>query len=308
MRGLIILAVMLTGITSLASANRILSGDQIQNTSGGSLLSVPSTGTTFLSESNTATVTGKTISGSSNTLSNIPGSALSGSVSVANGGTGNTSFTLNGILFGNTTSAVQVTAAGSQYQVLQAGSGGTPAFGALNLAQSAAVTGQLGVANGGTGASTLTANAVLIGNGTSAVTSVSPGTSGNVLTSNGTSWVSQSIASAAPSLNGGSASPQTVTAAGGVSLSSISYTNFAWLSAASAVTVTKTPSITVGTADGQILHLVGTSNTNTVTLQDQANLASSGLSLNGNWVGAKDSVLTLSWDANQSLWVEVSRR
>jgi hypothetical protein len=40
----------------------------------------------------------------------------------------------------------------------------------------------------------LTANAVVIGNGTSAVTSVSPGTVGNVLTSNGTNWVSQAAA------------------------------------------------------------------------------------------------------------------
>jgi hypothetical protein len=50
--------------------------------------------------------------------------------------------------------------------------------------------GVLPVAAGGTGASTLTANSVLIGNGTSAVTSVAPGTSGNVLTSNGTAWTS----------------------------------------------------------------------------------------------------------------------
>jgi hypothetical protein len=52
------------------------------------------------------------------------------------------------------------------------------------------VSGTLPVANGGTGAATLTANSVLIGNGTSAVTAVAPGTTGNVLSSNGTSWVS----------------------------------------------------------------------------------------------------------------------
>jgi hypothetical protein len=46
------------------------------------------------------------------------------------------------------------------------------------------------VANGGTGVATLTANAVLIGNGTSAVSSVAPGTTGNLLTSDGTYWVS----------------------------------------------------------------------------------------------------------------------
>lgn len=48
----------------------------------------------------------------------------------------------------------------------------------------------LPVANGGTGAATLTLNNVILGNGTSAVQAVAPGTSGNVLTSNGTTWSS----------------------------------------------------------------------------------------------------------------------
>ena len=53
-----------------------------------------------------------------------------------------------------------------------------------------AVTGTLPVANGGTGATTLTSGNVLIGAGTGAVTSVAAGTTGNVLTSNGTTWTS----------------------------------------------------------------------------------------------------------------------
>jgi hypothetical protein len=53
-----------------------------------------------------------------------------------------------------------------------------------------AVTGTLPVSNGGTGATTLTANNVILGNGTSAPTFVAPGTTGNVLTSNGTTWTS----------------------------------------------------------------------------------------------------------------------
>jgi hypothetical protein len=48
----------------------------------------------------------------------------------------------------------------------------------------------LPVANGGTGATSLTANNVLLGNGTSALQVVAPGSSGNVLTSNGTTWQS----------------------------------------------------------------------------------------------------------------------
>jgi hypothetical protein len=52
------------------------------------------------------------------------------------------------------------------------------------------ITGTAAVANGGTGRTTLTANNVLLGNGTTAVNFVAPGTSGNVLTSNGTTWTS----------------------------------------------------------------------------------------------------------------------
>ena len=52
----------------------------------------------------------------------------------------------------------------------------------------------LAVADGGTGASSLTANNVILGNGTSAVQFVAPGTSGNVLTSNGTTWTSGAAA------------------------------------------------------------------------------------------------------------------
>jgi hypothetical protein len=52
------------------------------------------------------------------------------------------------------------------------------------------LTGIVAVSNGGTGANTLAANAVIIGNGTSAVQSVAPSTSGNILSSNGTNWTS----------------------------------------------------------------------------------------------------------------------
>jgi len=50
------------------------------------------------------------------------------------------------------------------------------------------------VAAGGTGLATLTANNVILGNGTSAVQFVAPSTTGNVLTSNGTTWTSAAAA------------------------------------------------------------------------------------------------------------------
>ena len=52
----------------------------------------------------------------------------------------------------------------------------------------------LPVANGGTGATSLTANNVILGNGTSAVQAIAPGSTGNVLTSNGTTWASSAPA------------------------------------------------------------------------------------------------------------------
>jgi hypothetical protein len=57
----------------------------------------------------------------------------------------------------------------------------------------------LNVPSGGTGLTTLTANNVILGNGASSPTFVAPGTTGNVLTSNGTTWVSSSNAPEFPS-------------------------------------------------------------------------------------------------------------
>ena len=68
--------------------------------------------------------------------------------------------------------------------------------GAISAA-SASLTAPLPVGSGGTGAATLTLNNVILGNGTSAPLTVAPSTSGNVLTSNGTTW-----ASTAPAASG----------------------------------------------------------------------------------------------------------
>jgi len=78
------------------------------------------------------------------------GTGVSGTLAVANGGTGVTSFANNGVLVGAGNLPVS-TATGSQYQVFTSGAGGTLGFGAVNLAQSAAVSGVLHTANGGTG-------------------------------------------------------------------------------------------------------------------------------------------------------------
>ena len=63
---------------------------------------------------------------------------------------------------------------------------------------SSEITGTLPVANGGTGAASLAANNVVLGNGTSPVQVIAPSTAGNVLTSDGTTWASTPAPSAAP--------------------------------------------------------------------------------------------------------------
>jgi hypothetical protein len=125
-------------------------------------------------------------------------------------GTSGDPFTCSGTLTSSGTLAVTggLTldgAAGTSGQALvSAGSGNTPTWSTLGTmasqnATAVAITGgtitgitDLTVADGGTGASSITANSVVLGNGTSALSGnlVAPSTSGNILTSNGTTWTS----------------------------------------------------------------------------------------------------------------------
>jgi hypothetical protein len=54
-------------------------------------------------------------------------------------------------------------------------------------------SGTLSATRGGTGSANLTADNVILGNGASAVKVVAPGTANNVLTSNGSTWISQAV-------------------------------------------------------------------------------------------------------------------
>ena len=130
----------------------------------------------------------------------------SGTLVVANGGTG--ASTLTGYVKGNGTSAFTAVATVPASDISSGAAlteiddtnvtltlGGSPTT-ALLTATSLTLgwTGELAVSRGGTGAATLTANNVLLGNGTSPLQVVAPGTNGNVLVSNGTTWVSQAPA------------------------------------------------------------------------------------------------------------------
>jgi len=121
--------------------------------------------------------------------------------------------TAGGVAYGTGSQAL-VTSAGTAGQVLTSAGAGVPVFAALaanvssfsagstGLTPATATTGAvslagtLAVGNGGTSLTTLTANNVILGNGASAPTFVAPGTSGNLLTSNGSTWQSTTPAAA----------------------------------------------------------------------------------------------------------------
>ena len=176
-------------------------------TTGGFAVTVKVTGQTGVSVPNGATMhlynNGTDVV---NAMTNLPAGATVGGVAIGTGGGSVTSVTgtgtVNGItLTGSVTTSGSLTLGGTLTNVdlatqvtntLPTNRGGTGQTVAkyCNLTNATNVDGILPVANGGTGASTLTANAALIGNGTSGVLGLSPGTSGNVMTSDGTTWTS----------------------------------------------------------------------------------------------------------------------
>lgn len=121
--------------------------------------------------------------------------SLSNVLTAVKGGTGQSSYAVGDLLYASTTTALSKLAdVATGNALISGGVGVAPSYGKIGLTTH--VDGTLGVANGGTGAASLTLNNVLLGNGTSAVQFVAPGTNGNVLTSNGTTWTSAAVASA----------------------------------------------------------------------------------------------------------------
>ena len=170
---------------------------------------------------------------------------------------------------------------------------------ATQAASAVAITGgtitgitDLTVADGGTGSSSFTANSVVLGNGTSALSGnlVAPSTSGNVLTSNGTTW-----ASAAPALGLGNAS-QTYTDVTGSRTNGTSYTNS-----------TGSPIFVMIYGDdnsGQALSLVVT--VNSVTLPTQSG-SPAGSTTAFTFIVPIGKTYSVSWNASASLsaWWEL---
>jgi hypothetical protein len=219
------------GATLTASATASVSGTNTGDNSVNTLYSSLITdATVVLTAGSGVTITGTypsfTIAASSG-----GGTVTKTSVVSANGFTGTVATdtttpaitittSITGLLKGDGT-AISAATAGTDYVV--------PSGSITGSAASLSAT--LAVASGGTGLATLTAENVILGNGTSAPTFVAPSTSGNVLTSNGTTWLSS-----APAGGGGSG---TVTKASVVSVNGF---------AGTVATDTTTPAITITTS------------------------------------------------------------
>jgi hypothetical protein len=128
-------------------------------------------------------------SGSGTTIALTASPALTGTPTAptATAGTNTTQIATTAFVIGTAFSAALPGQAGNAGKFVTT-DGTTASWSFVPL--TSGVSGILPVANGGTGAATLTANNVLLGNGTSAVQEVAPGSNGNILTSNGTTWVS----------------------------------------------------------------------------------------------------------------------
>lgn len=75
-----------------------------------------------------------------------------------------------------------------------------------------------------------------------------------------------------------------------------------------AVVLTSTPNIADGT-DGQIIHLVGVDDTNTLEIQSEGQLAATNLHLSGdnNFVIGLGDTITLMFNSDDAAWVELNR-
>jgi hypothetical protein len=185
------------------------------------------------------------------------------------------------------TSATGVTVTGTAAATAFSGSGASlTSLDAGNIS-----SGTLAVANGGTGAATLTANNVLLGNGTSALQAVAPGTSGNVLTSNGTTWQSAS----APT---GAVTPLELTLISGADFSSGSATQIEFTSLSSSYDyyLLFSNDLNMG---GQVNPTVTLSSNNGFSygsnIAASGNSRSFGLRSSGSWDGQTDSSQTRIW-------------
>ena len=167
------LDIAIAGVTSLTSANFTAGALTIETTEG--------------------TNSASNISATSAQYATVRVSSLAVNSTITVGNTGTSLGRSYRLINDDSTYTLTFKATGQTGITLQPGQSAVVAFNGTDYALVGAIGPTVPVARGGTGATTLTLNNVILGNGTSAVQFVAPGTNGNVLTSNGTTWTSAAL-------------------------------------------------------------------------------------------------------------------
>ena len=194
----------------------LTAGTGISITNGAGSISIAATNNgTVTSVGGTGTVNGVTLSGTVTSSGNITlGGAINastistGTLPVANGGTGQTTYTNGQLLIGNTTggtlakatltasTGISITNGAGSITIAATNNGtvtsvgGTGTINGITLSGTVTSSGNLTL-GGAINASTINTGTLPVARGGTGLTTV--GTSGNVLTSNGSAWVSQAI-------------------------------------------------------------------------------------------------------------------
>lgn len=306
-------------VTSVSSGGASITAGANYTNSGAKVLDDTVTGSTLKFRT---IQTGSSLSATQNSdnvtidVTNIP---------VSKGGTGQTSFTANGVLLGNGAGSVGVspapTAANTFLTWNGTGYAFAPALGGVTVAGAGAASvatstdgngnpvytvsvdptqlsannlqGTMNVSKGGTGATTFASNGLLVGNGTSALSTIAvPSTVGTVLTWNGTGYEWDAVSAQSSGLTSVGITPGTgITVSGspltangsmtvGVDQSSLSLNNFS-----DVLSVTKGGTGTSGLAANGVVIGNGTAALTTTTVPTVANTV-------------------LGWDGTEFAWID----
>jgi hypothetical protein len=183
-----------TGATSVTGTSGNITIDTGVGADANGTITIGGTNTSALSLGRTGVTT--TLNGTIN-LSDLTASKVvftdasknltsTGTVNVDQGGTGRATLTSNSVLVGNGTSAVSMVT-GTANQVLRIPSGGgAPAFGSIDLSQSAAVSGILPLANGGTNKNMTASSGAFVYSDADSFELSGVGTAGQAVLSGGT--------------------------------------------------------------------------------------------------------------------------
>lgn len=192
-----------------------------------------------------------------------------------------------------------VNATGNGFDLGPSSSGTAAAVAACAASEAAAASSATAAATSASGASTSASNAST--SATAAASSATAAAASATAAAASATSAAAAVASVGIAVTGTKASPSSIIAGSGIAFTGSILFNKWFIKGVGGVIVSANPQIVAGNVLGQELDLYGTSDTDTLELQD-----SNGLDLNGTWIGGANSKLSLEWDG--SLWSEKTRR